>query len=135
MIPWWAGPVTIVTAVAAVLVVQRISVALLEAPPPFLDGYVEPAIITAVLVAVAVGVFGVVLRQATHPRRTFTKIATAALLVSLLPDIAVGMGRLFVREGWTLATVFMLQHVVAWAVVVGVLPRTVRQQPLSATAE
>lgn len=132
VIPWWAGPVTIGTAVAAVLIVQRLAVAVLEAPPQFLEGYLEPAIITVVLVALAVGVFGVVSRTARCPRRTFSRIAMAALLVSLLPDVAVGMGWLFVREGWTLASVFMLQHVAAWAVVVGVLPRTVRLRPADA---
>jgi hypothetical protein len=128
MIPWWAGPVTVGTAVAAVLIVQWVAVAVLEAPPRFLEGYLEPAIITAVLVAMAVGVFNVVSRSAIIARRTFSRIATIALLVSLLPDVAVGMGWVFVREGWTLATVFMLQHIAAWAVVVGVLPRTVRQR-------
>ena len=43
-------------------------------------------------------------------------------------DVAVGMGWVFVREGRTLATVFMLQHVAAWAVVVGVLPRIGRRR-------
>lgn len=48
-----------------------------------------------------------------------------ALLVSLLPDIAVGMGWLLRREGWPLALVFMAQHVAAWAVTVTVLSRLV----------
>lgn len=123
---WWAWPVTVVSAMAAVLAVQAVAVSVLESPPRFLSEYLEPALITAVLVSVAFGVFVLVGREAPNPRRTFFRISVMALLVSLTPDVAVGMGWLFVRESWTLATVFMLQHVAAWAVVVSVLPRTLR---------
>lgn len=122
-VPWWAWPVTVMAAVAAVLLVQVVAVSVLRSPPPFLTGYLEPALITAVLVSAAFGVFVLVAREAKNPRRTFFKVSVVALLVSLVPDVAVGMGWVFVREGWTLATVFMLQHVAAWAVVVSVLPR------------
>jgi hypothetical protein len=33
------------------------------------------------------------------------------------------MGWLFAREGWTLAGVFITQHLAAWAVTVHALPR------------
>lgn len=122
-LPWWAWPATVVVAVGGVLAVQRVAVAVLAAPPQFLSGYQEPAVITAVLVSAAVVVFAMVARQATSPGRTFFRISVLALLLSLVPDVAVGMGWLFVREGWTLAIVFMLQHVVAWAAVVVLLPR------------
>lgn len=125
---WWAWPVTVTAAIAAVCAVQAVAVSVLESPPPFLSGYLEPTIITAALVSAAVGVFALVVRMATNPRRTFVSLSRAAVLVSLVPDVAVGLGWVFVREGWPLATVFMLQHVVAWAVVVGVLPRAVRSR-------
>lgn len=127
-VPWWVWPATVAAAVAAVLAVQLAAVSVLESPPRFLSDCREPAIITAVLVSAAFGVFVLVVREAQNPRRTFVKISVTALLVSLTPDVAVGMGWLFAREGWTLATVFMLQHVAAWAVVVGVLPQTLRRR-------
>lgn len=126
--PWWAWPATVAAAVAAVLGVQLVAVAVLESPPRFLSDYREPAIITAVLVSAAFGVFVRVVRKAPNPRRTFVTISAIALVVSLIPDVAVGMGWVFVREGWTLATVFMLQHVAAWAVVVSLLPQTLRRR-------
>lgn len=126
--PWWAWPATVAAAVAAVLGVQLVAVSVLESPPRFLSGYREPAIITAVLVSAAFGVFVMVVREAPNPRRTFVNISVIALVVSLIPDVAVGMGWLFVREGWTLAAVFMVQHVAAWAVVLGVLPQTLRRR-------
>lgn len=126
--PWWAWPATVAAAVAAVLGVQLVAVAVLESPPRFLSDYREPAIITAVLVSAAFGVFVRVVRGAPNPPRIFVTISAIALVVSLIPDVAVGMGWVFVREGWTLATVFMLQHVAAWAVVVSLLPQTLRRR-------
>ena len=120
---WWVGPLTVGSAVVAVLLVQWLAVALLESPPRFLHRYGEPAAITAVLVTLGVVVLAIVSREATQPIRTFRRIAFVALVVSLLPDIAVGLGWLFQREGWTLALVFMTQHVASWAVTVNVLSR------------
>lgn len=124
----WAGPLTIAAAVGAVLAVQRLAVALLAAPPAFLQGYAEPAAITAVLVTIGIAVFAGVCREASRPAETFRLVAFAALLVSLLPDLAVGAGWLFQHEGWTLAAVFMTQHVAAWAVTSWLLPRLVLRQ-------
>lgn len=120
---WWGGPLTVVAAVGAVLLVQGLAVTLLPAPPQFLHDFVEPAAITAVLVTVAVVVCAIVRHEAQDPIRAFGRIAFVALLVSLLPDVAVGLGWVFRGEGWTLASVFIAQHVAAYVVTVRVLAR------------
>jgi len=80
----------------------------------------EPSVFTAVLVAIAVVVFAVVAGEATRPVRTYHRIAFVALVLSFLPDVALGFG-LIRGEGWPLAIVFILMHVVAWAVTVSML--------------
>lgn len=72
--------------------------------------------------------------MASDPIPTYRRIAFGALVISLLPDVALGMGWLFVREGWTLAIVFMVMHVVVWAVTVEMLTRLATVRSLAAAA-
>lgn len=119
----WLGPATVAAAVLAVVLVQRLAVALLDPTPEFLHDYTEPILFTLVLVAIGVIVFAIVADLALDPIKSYRRIAFGALLVSLLPDVAVGMGWLFRTEDWRLATVFMIMHVAAWAVTVEMLTR------------
>ena len=120
----WAGPVTVAASVAAVVIVQRIALRLIESPrgSPLTGN--EPAIFTAVLASAAVVVFLGVLSEASNPARTFHRIAFAALILSLLPDMALGLSSV-TWASWPLALTFMMMHVVAWAVTVTMLTRLV----------
>jgi hypothetical protein len=120
---FWVGPLTVASAVLGVVLVQVTAVAMLSSPPQFLEDFTEPVAFTAVLVTAGVIVFAVVSDLVIEPLKTYRRIALGALIVSLLPDFAVGMGWLFRREGCTLAIVFMIMHVVAWVVTVEMLTR------------
>ena len=126
----WVGPMAVLLSTAAVFVIQRLAASLLRQAVALsgpdriqielLSRSNEPAIFTAVLVAAAVVVFAVVQREASTPCSTYRRIAFAALLISLIPDVLAGIGSLF---GWPLATVYMVLHLVAWAVSVTTLTR------------
>jgi hypothetical protein len=68
----------------------------------------------------AVVVFAIVSSESSRPLRTFNRIAFVALVLSCLPDVALGFG-LIRGEGWPLAVAFTLMHVAAWAVTVSML--------------
>ena len=74
----------------------------------------------AAFVAIAVGVFAIVASEASKLLCTFNRIAFVAMVLSCLPDVALGYG-LIRGEGWTLAVVFILMHIAAWAVTVAML--------------
>ena len=69
-------------------------------------------------------VFLGVLFEAANPARTFNRIALATLLLSLVPDVALGLSSV-TWASWQLAITFMVMHVVAWAVTVTMLTRFV----------
>ena len=116
----WVGPATVVAAVIAVVIVQQIALRLFVSPggSPLTGN--EPATFTAVLVSGAVIVFLAVLREAANPIRIFRRIALVTLVVSVLPDIALGSSSIR-WASWPLAVTFIVMHVVAWAVTVTML--------------
>jgi hypothetical protein len=130
----WGGPLTVLASTAAVVLVQRLAVAVFTRPAgleptgrnlvqiELLSHSNEPAVFTAVLVSTAVVVFAVVCREAVNPFRTYRRIALVVLLVSFVPDVVAAGWALF---GWPLATLYMVMHVVAWAVCVTMLTRVV----------
>ncbi len=120
---YWVGPATVAAAVVAVRLLQVLAVAVLSPPEISLLRSEEPAVFTAVLVAIAVVAFAIVASEATNPLRTYRQIAFVALIVSCLPDVALGFGLVIRNEGWPLAVVFILMHVAAWAVTVSMLTR------------
>jgi hypothetical protein len=124
---FWVGPVAVAVAVVAVKLLQIIAVGLLNPPEGSLLRSQEPAGFTAVLVALAVIVFAIVASEAANPIRTYRRIALVALVLSCVPDVALGFG-LIRGEGWTLAIVFILMHIAAWAVTVSMLARLTRAQ-------
>ena len=119
---WWVGPLTVVAAVAAVLVVRVVAFATLELsaeyPPLSWSG---PIIFTTVLVGAGVLVFAVVARWSPTPIRTYRRIALVALWLSLIPDLFLpGAGP---GATWTAAIVLMVMHVAAWLPTVLILTR------------
>jgi hypothetical protein len=121
----WVGPLSVATAVLAVLTIQAIAIRALSPLPRFSRAILsstEPATLTAVLVSAAVAVFTLCVRWAVDPLRKYRQIAIAALLVSFLPNVAAG---LLMRPAvdWPSMMALMAMHVAAWAVTVSMLTR------------
>src|SRR3712207_5019804 len=84
----WVGPLTIVVATLANVVIQQIAVALLRPDPAFMPLTMGPPIFfTVVGVLAAVIVYALVGRFSRDPNPLFRRIALIALVVSLIPDI------------------------------------------------
>jgi hypothetical protein len=120
---WWAGPLTVLAAIAGVLIVRVIAVAILQPDPlPISLGWIAPIAFTLVLCTGAVIVFALVGRFAKNPLRTYQIIAFVVLLLSLLPDMAYA-GSGMPGANWSSAIALMIMHVVAWAITVTLLER------------
>jgi hypothetical protein len=118
----WVGPLTVIAAVAAVRVIQAGTMIAFGMPQ---QGE-EPAVLTAFFVTVAVLVFAIVATEARSPERTFRRVAAVCLVLSCLPDVAIGQFNLIKGAGWTLAWIFIAMHVAAWFVTVEMLTRLTR---------
>jgi len=125
---YWVAPSTVAAAVVAVKLLQIVAVTILSPSEWSLLRTEEPSAFTAVLVALAAVVFAIVASEASEPVRTYNRIAFVALVLSCLPDLALGFG-LIHGEGWTLAVVFILLHIAAWAVAVWMLTRLTASKP------
>lgn len=123
----WVGPLAIVAATLASVVLQQLAVALLRPDPAFLPlTLLPPIIFTVVGVLGAVIVYALAGRFARDPNPLFRRIALVALIVSFIPDILMLITGF--NPGTTLANVLvlMLMHVVAWAITVELLTRLTR---------
>jgi len=121
---YWVGPATIGAAVVAVIVCQKIAVALLPPVSKFSESILnsdEPALFTAVLVGGAVVIFPMFVEMASNPLRTFRRMSLVVMLVSCAPNLLVALSRDAGVEWGMLA--LMVMHVVAWAVTVPMLTR------------
>lgn len=119
----WVGPLTVVMSIAAVLLVWVMTVALLHPEPKFLPLALLPPIFdTAFLVTWAVLVFAGFVRFTSNPIRKFKITAAIVLLLSFLPDLALGRSHLF-GATWPYVYALMSMHVAAWAVCVPMLTR------------
>jgi hypothetical protein len=121
----WVGPLTVLVSIVAVLIVRIVAVALLHPPPEFTPlGWDSPIVLTAVFVTSAALVFVLVARLASNAIRTFRIIAAVVLLLSFLPDIAVGRSQT-PGATWPDALALMAMHIAAWAVCVSMLTKLV----------
>ena len=123
------GVATVAVAVLVNVVIRTVAVSVLGIGEGFLPLGVGPTVVFTVAGMVgAVVVFGLLLRFAGRPVRTFRRVALAVLLVSLVPDVLM----LFSPSmpGTTVAGVLtlMVEHVASWAVAVGVLTRFVGEK-------
>ena len=117
----WAGPLTILASVAAVLCVRVFAVGILHPAPRFQPlQWAPPIIDTVILVTGAVLVFSVVATMAANPIRTYRLIAVSVLLLSFIPDVLIGIAHPL-GGGWPEALALMLMHVAAWSVTVTML--------------
>ena len=111
----WVGPLTILAAVVANIIVQQIAVALLQPDPAFLPlSFAVPIVFTVVGVLGAVIAYALIGRFAKRPLPLFRRVALITLVVSFVPDI------LMLVTGFNPGIVM---HVVAWAIAVGMLTR------------
>lgn len=117
------GILSVVGAIAAVLVVRWVAVSVVEVPPEFLPlaGPAPAIFFTSVLGIAAVVVYAVVRRFAEAPGRMFRWISVGVLLVSFLPDLwMLSEGGAEAFEGATPGgvAILMVLHVVAAGVIV-----------------
>ena len=118
---WWAGPLTVLSAVIGVLIVRTIARAILSAPyAPGLDMIMLPIFLTVVLCTAAVIVYALVGRFAKNPVRTYIIISVVFLLISFVPDFGV-VSMPMPGAGWPYAITLMTMHVVAGGITVPML--------------
>lgn len=118
---WWAGPLTVLTAIIGVLIVRAIARAILPAPyAPGLAMIMLPIILTLILCTGAVLVFALVGRFAKNPVRAYLIISSIFLVISFLPDIA-AVSAPFPGAGWPYSITLMIMHVVAGFITVYML--------------
>jgi hypothetical protein len=117
---WWAGPLTVLTAIIGVLIVRVIAVAII--PPPYLPGlgWIMPIVLTTILCTGAVLVFAVVARFAKNPIRTYIIISLVFMLISFIPDVLVANAPM-PGAGWPSSIAEMVMHVVAGVITVSML--------------
>lgn len=126
----WVGPLSILAAIGANVIIQQIAVALLRPNPLFMPLTLSQPIIYTFLGGLgAVVVYAVIGRFARKPIQLFRRVAAVILVVSFIPDILI-----FITgsegPGTTVANVavLMLMHVVVWAITVGMLIRLARTE-------
>jgi hypothetical protein len=120
----WVGPLTIIAAIVANLIIQQIAAAALRPDPSFMPLSPPPPIMfTLIGVLGAVIVYAVVGRFAHRPIALFRRIALVALLVSLIPDVLLLLPGGMPGANLPNVIVLMLMHVVAWAISVNLLTR------------
>jgi hypothetical protein len=117
----WAGPLTVLASVAAVLCVRVVAVGILHPARRFAPlAWLPPIIDTVFLVTAAVLVFGFVATTSSNPIRMFRIIAASVLLLSFVPDVLLATWHSF-GGGWPEALALMSMHVAAWSVTVTML--------------
>ncbi len=122
----WVGPLTVVAAVMANILVYVIGGALIRYDQAFLPlTNASGAILFTVAPAiVAVLLYAVLLRRAANPRRRFTIIAAITFVVTLIPDVTYIPTVAGVTGGQI--AILMVMHVVAAVVIVSMLTRLAR---------
>lgn len=123
----WIGPLTIIAAIVANVVVQQLAIAMLRPDPQFIPLTLGATIaFTLIGVLGAVIVFGLVGRFARRPIWLFQRIAWVTLLVSLIPDVLLGISGFMPGATTANVVVLMLMHIVAGVISIGMLSRLAR---------
>ena len=117
----WVAPLVIAVSVAAVLAVREVAVQALHPDPRFQPLTLEPPIVdTVACTVVAIFVF-IKIGFCQNPARTWRRLATVVLIVSLIPDVLL-VGPRAIEATWPEASALMLMHVVVWAICITLLP-------------
>ncbi len=118
----WVGPLAIAAAVVANVLVRTVAVVLFDVSPGFPALALGPTVVfTVVGVLGAVLVFALVARFARRPVRLFRRIALVVLLVSFVPNVLLLLSDSVAGATVPAVGTLMFEHVVAWAVSVGIL--------------
>jgi len=118
----WAGPLTVLISVVAVLLVRIVAVLILQPDVRFAPRTLRPPIFDTVILGTgAVLVFLALGRWSSNPVRVYRFLAAGVLAVSLTPDVALAMRHWF-GGAWPEAFALMAMHVAVWALCVTLLP-------------
>jgi hypothetical protein len=122
------GLATVAAAVIANLLVYLLGSALVGYDPQFvvLANASGTILFTVVPAIVAVLLYAVLMRFSGNPARIFTNIAIVVLIVSLIPDLTYIPSVPGATSGQT--AILMVMHVVAAAVIVGMLTTLTRSR-------
>lgn len=126
-----AGVLTVIAAVIANLVARALFFALFQVPDfvPFQPGRI--AFLTAGGVGAAALAFAVIVRRSDRPARTFQRVAVVALILSIVPNVALAANPEaapfpVVDGASTGFLILIIFHVVAAVISVILLPRLAR---------
>ena len=122
----WTGLQTLVGTVIANLAIRAIALATLDIRPEFapLQSPGPTIVLTSAGVLAGLVVFAIVGTFTDEPLRPFRIIASAALLLSLLPDLwllTAAAGPAFPGATVSGVVTLMVQHVTAAAILIGLL--------------
>lgn len=128
---FWVGPLTILVAAIANLMIRAIAVALFGIPETF--QYLQVSMVlggTITFLLLALLAFVLVSRFARQPIRFYRVLALVALCLSLLTPVMALTGPLpapgmSLPIFWTMITM----HIVSAAIVIGLLTTLTREQP------
>ncbi len=124
---WWAGPLTILTAVGVNVATRYIAGMLLAIPPEFEPlHYRDIILLTTAGVTGAVLTFAAISRVARRPIRLFRRVSVVALALSFVPDIGLLVTQAMPGATGTTVSLLMLLHVVAAVVCVSILTTLAR---------
>jgi len=125
---WWAGPLTILAAILANMVIRLIAIAVLQPDPRFVPLQMgTPIVFTFFGVLGAVITFAFIGHFSSRPIWLFRRIAVVVLFLTYIPDTLMLMTGF--NPGTTTANVLtlMLMHTVSWAICVLMLPGLTRE--------
>lgn len=112
---WWLLPLVVIVAVLVNLAARWIAPTVIDLPADFVPLY--PSSIMSLTV---IGVVGatlamiVVAHFSTRPRRDYLRVVLAALVVTGLPNLAIGLNPAsfsFSGASWAIAVFFILLHI------------------------
>lgn len=119
---FWAGPLTVLASVVAVLLIREIAVGILKPDARFQPLTVAAAVSDTVIpVTIAIFVFVRNAQDSLDPVRDYRALAAKVLVVSFAPDVALAVLHGF-GGGWPEAFALMAMHVAVWAICISMLP-------------
>jgi hypothetical protein len=123
---WWAGPLTVITTLAANAVIRTVAVGLFEISPQFHNlAWMHFTWVTVAAVSSAMLVFAVIARYSDRPISVYRRVAVVALVVSFFPNVWLALAE--VPGGSPAAhAILMAMHIVDAAICVYLLPALTR---------
>ncbi len=123
----WAGPLTLLASVIAVMCIRIITVHILNPDPDFQPLRVAPPILDTVLFggAAIYVFFRMCFSSLDDPAIRYRALAWKVLVVSFAPDVLVAIRHSW-GAGWPEAVALMTMHIAVWALCVTMLPSLAR---------